>query len=250
MLSITFSRYFVAGVEGSLCSDAPTNVWFVICGFAVVSVSLFVVAVSFRLLLQQKEVREQPTKSRLCWFAVVWFVLAWLGLAWLGLAWLGLVGEWVSGWLFFGWSVDCSIGSLVGWSWFHGWLFVFGMPVGWWLACLPGCLDDCMFVDVFVWPLPCLLHGFGRLLKKRKGRSCRQQQQQQQCIPRITYFGYCGGFFSILAFFPFAHSSPPFFLSLPPPPSHSLASYPFSLVSPLDRRVSTGWYSKKTSRNP
>ncbi|CAN0407935.1 unnamed protein product, partial [Laminaria digitata] len=47
--------YFVAGVEGSLCSDAPTNVWFVICGFAVVSVSLFVVAVSFRLLLQQKE---------------------------------------------------------------------------------------------------------------------------------------------------------------------------------------------------
>ena len=44
------------GVEESLCSDAPRKTWFVVCGFAVVSMSLFVVAVSFRLLLQQKEV--------------------------------------------------------------------------------------------------------------------------------------------------------------------------------------------------
>ncbi|CAN0366950.1 unnamed protein product, partial [Ascophyllum nodosum] len=50
------NSYFVEGVEESLCSDAPRKTWFVVCGFAVVSMSLFVVAVSFRLLLQQKEV--------------------------------------------------------------------------------------------------------------------------------------------------------------------------------------------------
>ncbi|CAN0165747.1 unnamed protein product, partial [Ectocarpus sp. 4 AP-2014] len=47
--------FFVEGVEEALCTDAPDAIWFVICGFAVVSVGLFVVAVSFRLLLQQKE---------------------------------------------------------------------------------------------------------------------------------------------------------------------------------------------------
>lgn len=45
------------GVEESICVDATSDVWFVIGGFAVVSVGLFIVAVSFRLLLQQKEVR-------------------------------------------------------------------------------------------------------------------------------------------------------------------------------------------------
>lgn len=50
------TSFFVEGVEEALCTDAPDAIWFVICGFAVVSVGLFVVAVSFRLLLQQKEV--------------------------------------------------------------------------------------------------------------------------------------------------------------------------------------------------
>lgn len=62
-VALTNHRYFVEGVEGSLCSDAPPKIWYVICGFAAVSVSLFVVAVSFRLLLQQKEVRLV-----FCWF--------------------------------------------------------------------------------------------------------------------------------------------------------------------------------------
>lgn len=53
---MTCQSYYVEGIEGSLCSDAPKKAWYVIFGFAVVSVSLFVVAVSFRLLLQQKEV--------------------------------------------------------------------------------------------------------------------------------------------------------------------------------------------------
>lgn len=52
----TIHRYFVEGVEGSICHDAPDDIWYVIWGFAIVSVGLFVVAVSFRLLLQQKEV--------------------------------------------------------------------------------------------------------------------------------------------------------------------------------------------------
>lgn len=50
------------GVEGSLCHDAPEKVWFVTGGFAVVSVSLLVVAIAFRLLLQQKEVRASETE--------------------------------------------------------------------------------------------------------------------------------------------------------------------------------------------
>lgn len=53
-----FARYFVEGIEGSVCQDASSKVWYVIGGFAVVSISLFVVAVAFRLLLQQKEVRD------------------------------------------------------------------------------------------------------------------------------------------------------------------------------------------------
>ena len=44
-------------MEKSICNDAPGDIWFVIVGFAIVSVGLFIVAVSFRLLLQQKEVR-------------------------------------------------------------------------------------------------------------------------------------------------------------------------------------------------
>lgn len=57
------NRYFVEGVEESICVNATSDVWFVIGGFAVVSVGLFIVAVSFRLLLQQKEVRTYSTSS-------------------------------------------------------------------------------------------------------------------------------------------------------------------------------------------
>jgi len=62
-------RYYVDGIEDSICTDAPGDIWFVIVGFAVVSVGLFVVAVSFRLLLQQKEVCRVTTDdffSSLC----------------------------------------------------------------------------------------------------------------------------------------------------------------------------------------
>eukprot|EP00752_Nemacystus_decipiens_P007961 g7114.t1 len=46
---------FVDSLENSLCQDGPGDIWFVIGGFAIVSVGLFVLAVSFRLLLHQKQ---------------------------------------------------------------------------------------------------------------------------------------------------------------------------------------------------
>eukprot|EP00752_Nemacystus_decipiens_P007960 g7113.t1 len=46
---------FVDGLEKSICNDGVGDIWFVIGGFAIVSVGLFVLALSFRLLLRQKQ---------------------------------------------------------------------------------------------------------------------------------------------------------------------------------------------------
>lgn len=65
------NRFFVDGVEVSICNNAPGDIWFVICGFAIVSVGLFVVAVSFRLLLQQKEVGARTSLVVSCFLLAV-----------------------------------------------------------------------------------------------------------------------------------------------------------------------------------